>query len=142
MRFVGLADKIGLGIDLVYKTVLSGGFDFPVFESANNTFRATIPLERSRDFQNFVHRRGASLSQLDELVILRYLWRVGESDFKHLSDVLQRGAEIARRIVQSMQNKMMIEVSGGMFSLTYSIRADIEHPFDDNQLLLDLYGAA
>ena len=92
MRFAGLSDKIGQGIDIVFKTVLGGGFDFPIFESANNSFRAAIPLARSEEFREFVRRRGSSLSQLDELIVLRYLLATGNSDFKHLSEVLQHGA--------------------------------------------------
>jgi ATP-dependent DNA helicase RecG len=139
-RFAGLCDKIGQGIDVVFKTVLSGGFDFPIFESGNNTFRASIALARSEEFRDFARRRAASLSQLDELVILRYLWAEGESDFKRLSEVLQRGAEIARRVVQSMKSKLMIEVEGGRFRLSDNIRLDIEVPRDSNQL--DLFGVA
>ena len=86
MRFAGLSDKIGQGIDIVFKTVLSGGFDFPVFECSNGTFRASIPLARSDQFREFVRRRGTSLSQLDELVVLRFLWGAEQADFKQVSD--------------------------------------------------------
>ena len=55
-RFIGLCDKIGRGIDLVYESVLSGGFDFPIFESHNNLFTARINLERSREFAEFLRR--------------------------------------------------------------------------------------
>lgn len=140
MRFAGLSDKIGQGIDLVFKTVLSGGFDFPVFDSSNGTFRASIPLARSEEFREFVRRRGTSLSQLDELVVLRYLWGAGEADFKQLSDALQRGRDIARRVVQAMEKKQMIEIVGGMFCLTHGLRLDVERSFNADQLSLDLFG--
>ena len=137
MRFAGLSDKIGQGIDIIFKNVLSGGFDFPIFESSNDTFRAAIPLARSDEFREFVRRRGSALSQLDEIVVLRYLWGAGDSDFKRLSEVIQRGAEIARRVVQTMQSKNMIEIEGGRFRLSSSVRLDIES-YNPNQLLLDL----
>lgn len=140
MRFAGLSDKIGQGIDLIFKTVLSGGFDFPVFDSSNGTFRASIPLARSEEFREFVRRRGTSLSQLDELVVLRFLWGAGEADFKQLSDALQRGRDIARRVVQAMEKKQMIEIVGGMFCLTHGLRLDVERSFNADQLSLDLFG--
>lgn len=139
MRFAGLSDKIGQGIDIVFRSVLSGGFDFPIFESSNNTFRASIPLAQSDQFRDFVRRRAASLSQLDELVILRYLWGNGGSDFKRLSEALQRGTEIARRVVNSMKDKLMIEVRDGFFHLSQNLRLDIEKPNDADQMILDLF---
>jgi predicted HTH transcriptional regulator len=142
VRFCGLSDKIGRGIDIVFKTVVAGGFDFPYFESANNFFRASISLSRSEDFREFVRRRGASLSQLDELIVLRYLWERREGNFKQLSDALQRGKEVARRILHSMESKLMIEMREGLFQLTASVRSDIEHSFNADQLDLDLFGAA
>lgn len=140
LRFGGFSDKIGQGIDIVFKTVLSGGFDFPVFESSNNLFQVSIPLARSEEFKDYVNRRGATLSQLDELVVLRYLWAVGESDFKKLAEVLQHGREIARRIVDAMQKKLMIEVVGGAFRLSETLRLDIEKSRNSDQMTLDLYG--
>jgi ATP-dependent DNA helicase RecG len=142
MRFSGLSDKIGQGIDLVFKSVLSGGFDFPVFESSNGTFRASVPLARSEEFREFVRRRSASLSQLDELVVLRYLWGASEADFKQLSDALQRGRDIARRVVQAMEKKQMVEVVDGRFCLTRALRLDIETSFNADQMSLELSGSA
>ncbi len=142
MRYVGLSDKIGQGIDIIVKTVLAGGFDFPVFESADIVFRVSIPLARAEEFREFVRRRGASLSQLDELIVLRYLWSAFEANFKQLSDALQRGKELARRVVQTMESKLMITIEGGTFRLSPTIRADIQHIFTADQLNLDLFGAA
>ena len=142
MRFSGLSDKIGQGIDLVFKTVLTGGFDFPVFESSNGTFRASVSLARSEEFREFVRRRSASLSQLDELVVLRYLWGASEADFKQLSDALQRGRDIARRVVQAMEKKQMIEVVDGRFCLTRALRLDIETSFNADQMSLELSGSS
>ena len=59
-----------------------------------------------------------------------------------VSDVLQRGKDIARRIVQTMEKKQMIEITGGMFGLAPSLRLDIERSLNADQLKLDLFGAA
>jgi predicted HTH transcriptional regulator len=142
VRFAGLADKIGQGIDIVFRTVLSGGFDFPTFESANNAFRATVPMSRSDEFREFVRRRGASLSQLDELVVLRYLWAASDAPFDQLCVALQRGKEITNRVLRSMQSKNMIETGGSGYQLTPNLRMDIERVFRADQLNLDLFGAA
>jgi hypothetical protein len=72
-------------------------------------------------------------AKLDELVVLRYLWREGEASFDQLYGVLQCGKEFARRILGSMESKTMIESNGATYRLSASVRLDIN---------LDLFGAA
>jgi predicted HTH transcriptional regulator len=138
-RFAGLADKIGHGINLIFKTVLAGGFDFPVLESGDNSFRASIPLARSEEFRAFVRHRGASLSLLDELVVLRYLWDRTEGTVDQLARALQRGSDFTQRVLVGMEKKQMIEkISAGTngFQLSRSIRDDINTILNQNQLRL------
>ena len=141
VRIVGLADKIGAGINIIMNTVLRGGFDFPIFESSNNEFRVTVPLARSEEFREFVRRRAPSLSQLDELVVLRSLWARAEISFDDLNIALQRGDQSARKILQGMQDKHMIEPLGAAgYQLAATLRLDIQRIFQADQL--DLFGAA
>ena len=73
---------------------------------------------------------------------MRYLWGTGEASFDQLYAALQRGKEIARRILGSMESKMMIESNGDTYRLSASVRLDIKNVFTANQLDLDLFGAA
>ena len=50
-RFVGLCDKIGQGIDLIFKSVLSDGLGFPEFESGSNLFYRAYSARRQRGIQ-------------------------------------------------------------------------------------------
>jgi predicted HTH transcriptional regulator len=135
-RFVGLCDKIGQGIDLIFKGVLRGGFGFPEFESSNNLFTARVPLTGSEEFREFLRRRSQSLCVLDEIVILRLLW-VGEcASIEKLSLAMQRKPEFAERIAREMCTKGMIEQLGGEFRLASVLRRDIETIFASDQMSL------
>lgn len=135
-RFVGLCDKIGSGMDVVFKSVLEGGFDFPRFESVDNHFTATISFQRSAEFSEFVRRRSQSLSRIDEILALRLLWSRERAALPELSVIMQRGREIAHRILDDMSKKLMIEpVAGEDFSyrLTANVRRDIQSIFQCDQ---------
>ena len=141
-RFIGLCDKIGRGIDLVYESVLSGGFDFPVFESANNLFTARVFLDRSREFAEFIHRRSQSLSSFDEILALRLLWSKERAALVEVSSVLQRGHVGTRRILEEMRKKLMVERSDEdlSFRLASNVRRDIETIFQSDQMEMNLFG--
>jgi ATP-dependent DNA helicase RecG len=136
-RFVGLCDKIGQGIDLIFKGVLSDGLGFPEFESGTNLFIARIPLAGSAEFKEFVRRRSQSLTQLDEIILLRLLWGRGSATFDEISSTMQRKREFATRIVNEMCKKAMIEQVDGAYRLERVLRRDIETIFQSDQLPLD-----
>jgi ATP-dependent DNA helicase RecG len=94
-RFVGLCDKIGQGIDLVFHGVLSGGLGFPEFESGSNLFTARVPLAGCAEFKEFVRKRSQALSQLDEIIILRMLWSKEAATPEELCSRMQRKREFA-----------------------------------------------
>ncbi len=141
-RFIGLCDKIGHGIDLIYKSVLAGGFDFPVFESADNLFTARISTCRSGEFAEFIRRRSQSLSSLEEITVLRLLWSKERAELTELATAMERGHVVARRILEEMRKKLMVERSSDdlSFTLTPSVRRDIEAIFRSDQMNLDLFG--
>ena len=140
-RFIGLCDKIGQGIDLVFRSVLSGGFDFPVFESEDNLFTAHIGFQRSEQFSEFVRRRGGSLPNLDDIIALRVLWQEHEASLAELACALQRSPDVTRRVLASMRAKLMVEpidAAGVTYRLTSTIQSDIQTIFQSDQL--DLFG--
>lgn len=139
LRFTGLADKIGQGIDIVFKSMICAGLDLPTFESDNNRFCARLPLEQNQEFQEFLHHRGSSLPYLIELVLLRYLWDHPESTLPQLAVAAQRGREIVAESVAAMVRKSMIEPVYGAdstFRLAPGVRRDIESIFSRDQLNL------
>lgn len=138
-RFIGLCDKIGQGIDLIYRGVLSDGFAFPEFESGNNSFTARLPLEGSLEFSEFVKRRSQSLSQLDEIIALRLLWQKQSATLEELACVMQRKEEFVERVLQEMCTKGMAEEQRWRsYSLTPIIREDITNIFHSDQMDLGL----
>ena len=142
-RFFGLCDKIGKGIDIVYRSVISGGFDFPLFDSRDNHFTARLLLQRNEQFSEFVRRRSQSLSQLDEILTLRFLWSREQATVPELGVAMQRGCVLAQRIVESMAKKLMIEAVDDQhvaFRLAPVLRKDIENVFNSDQLALNLFG--
>lgn len=139
-RFVGLCDKIGQGIDIVYRRVLDQGFPFPDFESDDNLFRARIPLDGSVEFCEFLKRRAQALTQLDEIIVLRRLWTREPVSLYDLSSVMQRSTEFGKRILEDMCRKLMIEPTADdphYFRLAPNLRRDIETIFQSDQMHLD-----
>lgn len=123
-RFVGLCDKIGQGIDLIFEGVLSNGLGFPEFESGNNLFTARIPLAGSSEFREFVRRRSQSLTQLDEIIALRVLWAKEVADLDDLCSKMKRKHEFAERVLGEMCRKGMIEGQQHSYRLSPVVRHD------------------
>jgi len=139
VRFFGLCDMVGKGVDITFNSMVFGGFDFPIFESGNNRFAVRISLERSEQFREFVRDRAQALSELDEVLALRLLWSRGTASLSELASVMQRGEEIARRILRAMQTKLMIQPvddHSQTFKLAPNVLRDIETVFQRNQFRL------
>ena len=137
LRFTGLADKIGQGIDIVFKSLICAGLDFPSFESDNNRFCARLPLEQNQKFQEFLRHRGSSLPYLIELVIFRFLWAYPQGTIQQLSAATQRGRDAVAESVSEMIKKSIVEAVHGMdsaFRLAPAVRRDVEEIFSRNQM--------
>jgi predicted HTH transcriptional regulator len=139
LRFTGLADKIGQGIDVVFRSLICAGLDFPSFESDNNRFCARLPLAQNLEFQEFLRHRGSSLPYLVELVVLRFLWAHPQGTIQQLSVASQRGRQAVEESVSEMVKKSMVEAVYGTdlaFRLAPGVRHDIESIFSRNQMRL------
>jgi hypothetical protein len=138
-RFVGLCDKVGQGIDVVYHAVLSEGFDFPLFEDDGTSFDVSIPTTGSQEFREFVRKRVQSLGRLEEIVALRTLFAVGNATLTDIASAMQRGSEHAKRVLEEMSKKtMIVSNADGSFELTAVVRNDIENVFRSGQLTLGI----
>ncbi|MCI0352393.1 MAG: putative DNA binding domain-containing protein [Acidobacteriales bacterium] len=135
-RYIGLCDKIGRGIDAIYEQVLMGGFSFPTFEDRENCFTARIPLEGNKNFSEFIRRRSQALTQLDDIIVLRYLLEHENASQKELCSAMQRSLNFGHTILTEMFRKQMIEPIDGMrlqWRLTPVVRNDIDQIFQADQ---------
>lgn len=135
-RFVGLCDKIGRGIDLIFDGVLSEGLGFPEFDSGDNFFTARISLTGSPEFKAFLRRRGEILGNLDEVIVLRVLWGKGYASLDDLCMSTQRRSAYANRLLDEMRKKNMVEAVDQFYRLAPGLKHDIETIFRSDQLPL------
>jgi predicted HTH transcriptional regulator len=134
-RYIGLCDKLGKGIGLVFESALKGGLDIPIFESGNNSFTARLSLGKSDHFREFVRLRSASLSSVDEILALRILWERKDAAVTEVAHVLQRGSDQAIVVLRSMEKKLMVErTAGDRFMIAPGVRTDIDHVFQADQM--------
>jgi predicted HTH transcriptional regulator len=134
-RHIGLCDKLGKGIGLVFDSALKGGLDIPIFESADNTFTVRQSLTQSENFREFVRVRASSLSNRDEILALRALLDRDDMAVTEIAQVLQRGIEYTNTVLTSMERKRMVERRRtDRFSLDYCVRSDIENIYRKDQL--------
>jgi ATP-dependent DNA helicase RecG len=135
-RYLGLCDKVGQGINVVYKSVLEKGLGFPIFESGENHFRALISVKSNREFQEFLRKRAQSLTQLDEIIVLRFLLDHETASFRELCAVMQRSSASGHKILAEMRSKAMIESNSSLnteWKLSSILRTDIQNIFQDDQ---------
>ena len=139
-RHIGLCDKLGKGIGLIFDSALKGGLDIPIFESGNNAFTARLSRSQSENFAEFVRVRSSSLSSMDEILALRALLDRQDMSVSEIAQVLQRGSEQAQKVLHSMEKKMMVDATyGNRFRLAMGIRADIQDIYHKDQM--DLFKA-
>jgi ATP-dependent DNA helicase RecG len=140
-RFIGLCDKMGHGIDLVFRAVLTEGFDFPIIENETASFTVVIPTKGNLNFKEFVRKRNQALVRLEDIVALRLLFAHETASLDEIASGMQRGREQARRILVEMASKMMVRINdSGSYSLDPVVRADIDNIFVSDQMGLDMFG--
>jgi len=83
-----------------------------------------------------VRKRSQSLSQLDEIIVLRVLWAKEAASLDELYPKMQRKREFAERILGEMCRKGMIEEAQHSYHLAPVVRHDIETIFQSDQLTL------
>jgi ATP-dependent DNA helicase RecG len=139
-RYLGLCDKVGKGINVVYESVLQKGLGFPIFESGENNFTTRISIGGNKEFQEFLKRRAQSLSQLDEIIVMRFLLDHEVATFREICAVMQRGYQTGHKILSEMRNKQMIESLSTLntdYRLSPIVRKDIQGIFQDDQYRLE-----
>jgi ATP-dependent DNA helicase RecG len=134
-RQIGLCDKAGKGIGLIFDSALKGGLEVPIFENGNNSFAVRLSLHKSENFAEFVRVRAASLNNMDEILCLRALLDRENMATEEIAQVLQRAVHDTERVLSAMAKKMMVDKAGAnRFALSHGVRADIEAVFRRDQL--------
>jgi len=86
--------------------------------------------------EEFLKRRSQALTQLDEIIVLRFLLDHELASFKELCAVMQRGHQFGYRILAEMARKLMIEPTSSLnmeWRLSPVLRTDIQNIFRDDQ---------
>jgi predicted HTH transcriptional regulator len=134
-RQIGLCDKAGRGIGLIFDSALKGGLEIPIFESANGAFTARLSLSKSDTFAEFVRVRASSLGNMDEILCLRALLDREDMAAEEIAQVLQRALADTYKVLAGMQKKSMIDArSSSRFALAGGVRMDINNIYSFNQL--------
>lgn len=134
-RQIGLCDKAGKGIGLIFDSALKGGLEVPIFENGNNSFTVRLSLNKSETFAEFVRVRAASLSNMDEILCLRALLDREDMVTEEIAQVLQRAVHDTQKVLTGMKRKMMVdETRANRFALSHGVRTDIEDVFRRDQL--------
>jgi len=138
-RYIGLCDRVGQGIDLVYKGVLESGLPFPEFESENDLFTARISLAGSAEFCECIRKRSPALHGLEEIIALRLLWMRESASFGELCAKMQRKPDSGKRVLDDMERRQMIESIPGSssYKIATAVRRDMETIFQSEQLSLE-----
>jgi ATP-dependent DNA helicase RecG len=142
-RYIGLCDRVGQGIDLVYRGVLESGLPFPEFESDNDLFTARVALGGSDEFREFIRKRGSGMHGLEEIMVLRVLWAKDSATVSELCSKMQRKLDSGERVLDDMERRLMIDgiADKSSYRLNLTLRRDIETIFQSEQLSLDrLFG--
>lgn len=142
-RYLGLCDKVGRGIDAVVKGVLESGLGFPNFENGENHFTVRVSMSGNREFREFLKKRSQSLNQLDEIIVLRYLFDREWATFRDLCSAMQHGLDFGHKILAGMRGKLMIESDSSLnlkWRLSPILRNDIQNIFTQEQYRLGFEG--
>ncbi len=109
-RQFGYCEKAGLGIDKVYYNLILNGFDFPKFQSINDSFSAIIRLRRDQAFADFARKSGGALQlSLTDLIVLRALRSRGRLAIGELVRLSQRSRDYMDDVLADLERRMIIK---------------------------------
>jgi len=121
LQRIRLVERAGMGVRRMYHIMLSWGKEPPSYEGRPDFVRVALRSGRTasgssadQDFARFVaaeHKDGRELA-LHDLLVLNYLKRNREIDLAEAEHILQRGQAEAREVVNSMENRGLLEPFG------------------------------
>ncbi|MFN5065926.1 MAG: RNA-binding domain-containing protein [Aphanizomenon sp.] len=111
---IGLVDRVGRGIGLIYSGQLRTGHQLPDYsETTNTSVVVRLPggdadLELVKIILSEEKRQKRELN-LDELILLNYLWKEREINPNEAGKLIQKGEIQARRLLEQLSENGLLE---------------------------------
>jgi ATP-dependent DNA helicase RecG len=136
-RQYGYCERAGTGIDKIYYNLILNGFDFPIFESVNDSFSAVIRLRRDEAFAAFIKKVGGDLNlSLTELIILRALRSRGNVAIDDLVRQSQRTRDYLADVLLDLERRLIVRRVDDTYSLSERVLDGLAESGDKAQLHL------
>ena len=111
---IGLVNRVGLGVDRIFRETLRTGKEFPRYESDVGTVKLTLPTKTHGGFARFVAERyldGEEL-ELDDLMVMRSLMTRDELNRWSASEVLKIAEADAADRLADLNSRGFLDVRG------------------------------
>ncbi len=112
---IRLVNRSNLGVPRIYRSLLEEGKEPPQYREVGNFIELTINSSelkpQVKDFLKRSYERGMDFD-IDHLIIIHYLLRHREMDYRTTARVCQRSIESAKEILGYMENDLRILESG------------------------------
>ncbi|MEH2413168.1 ATP-binding protein [Nostoc sp.] len=111
---IGLVERTGRGIGLIYSGQLRTGHPLPDYSATTNS-NVVVRLPGGKADLDFVkiilaeERRLKRLLTLDELILLNYLRQEGEINIVEAGRLTQKGESNARRVLEELMENGLVE---------------------------------
>ncbi len=108
-RQFGYCEKAGSGIDKVYYQLIVDGFDFPIFESATNSFKVIVRTKRDRAFAKFIQDFAGGLNlKLTDLITIKGLHIKKTAAVAELAKLAQRPVAYMQDVLADLQRRKLV----------------------------------
>jgi len=130
VKRIGLAERTGRGVDLIYQGLLRYGRPAPDYSRSDNTTVIVRLLSTEADipFLRLIveeeSRTGTPIS-IDSLIILARLRRERRLDISVLASAIQKDESVARFTLELLVEKGLIEAHGVKKGRTYTLSAGV-----------------
>ena len=125
---VGLVNRIGIGIDRIYRELLRLGKGLPRYSATEGQVRLVIPLKTDEKFALFVNqenlRRNKELD-LDDLLVLRALTERANLDRWSAGEILQRPESEAANKLMELREARYLAVRGRGAGTRYALSKEL-----------------
>lgn len=111
---IGLVNRVGLGVDRIFRETLRAGKDFPRYASDVGTVKLTLPTKIHGGFARFVAERSLDGEELDldDLMVMRSLMTRDELNRWSASEVLKIAELDAADRLADLNSRGFLEVRG------------------------------
>ena len=134
VKRIGLAERTGRGVDLIYQGLLRYGRPAPDYSRSDNTTVIVRLLSTEADipFLRLIveeERRTCNPISIDSLILLAPLRRERRLDISVLASAIQKDESVARFTLERLVEKGLIEAHGVKKGRTYTLSAKVYREF-------------